>query len=159
MCEPITASIVAGALTVASTAANVFAQAKSAKEQAHAINNQLKVNTEESREQATDELFDQMRATRREQSRIRSAAGEAGLSTDSGNVEDMLMDSAVQGQLKNDRSIANLESREASLQANAESQMSKVQSPTVLGAGLQIASSAVSAWSGVRSAQLKVNNA
>lgn len=155
MCDPLTASaVIAGVATVAETASTVVAETKAANAQAKAINNQLKVTTEESRKQATDEIFDQMRATRREQARTRAAAGEAGLSTDSANIEDLLMDSAMQGQMSGARSIANMESRNDNYQAEATSQMSKVQKPTALGAGIQIGAAAASAWNGIQSAKI-----
>jgi len=97
------------------------AQAKSAKAQTKAIRQQQAVVAEENRRAASGELFDQMRATRREQARIRVASGEAGLSLQSGTIENLLMDSAMQGQLQGSRTMANLESRQAATTAEAAS--------------------------------------
>lgn len=140
--------------TVAQTTAGVVAQAKTAKAQAKAINNQLEVTAEENRKQASAELFDQMRASRREQARIRTGAGEAGLSLGSGSVENLLLDSAMQLEFKQDRTLANMESRHNANVAEAESMMSRIQKPTALGAGLQVGASAASAWSGVQNAKI-----
>lgn len=155
MCDPVTAAIAVGVTTVASTAANVVAQTKAANAQQKAINQQLAVTREETRQEATAQLFDQMRAARREQGRIRTAAGEAGLSLDSGSIEGLLLDSATQMELQGDRTLANMESRHNANVAEAESMMSHIQKPTALGAGLQIASAAASAWSGVQNAKIK----
>lgn len=155
MCDPVTAAIAVGVTAVAGTAANVVAQTKAANAQQRAINEQLAVTREETRQEATAQLFDQMRAARREQGRIRTAAGEAGLSLDSGSIEGLLLDSATQMELQGDRTLANMESRHNANVAEASSMMSQIQKPTALGAGLQIASSAASAWSGVQSAKIK----
>lgn len=155
MCDPVTASVALAVTAVASTGASLIAQSQTAKAQAKAINNQLEVTQEEARQEASGELFDQMRATRREQARIRAAAGEAGLSTTSGNIEALLSDSAMQGKLQRDRTIANLESRHRANHAEAESMMSHVQKPTALGAGIQLASAAASGWSGIQTAKIR----
>lgn len=157
MCDPVTAAIVVGVTAVASTTANVIAQSKAAKAQTKAINAQREVVREETRQKATGDLFDQMRASRREQAKIRVASGEAGLSLSSGSVEGLLLDSAMQSELASDRTIANMESRHRANEAEANSMLSRIQKPTALGAGLQIASSAASAWSGVQQAKIGAN--
>lgn len=155
MCDPISASIAVAVTAVASTTANVIAHSKAAKAQTRAINDQRSVVREETRQEATGELFDQMRAARREQASIRTAAGEAGLSLSSGgSIENLLLDSAMQSELKADRTIANMESRHRSGEAEANSMLSKIQKPTALGAGLQIASAAASGWSGISDAKI-----
>lgn len=153
MCAPVAA--VAAVIGVASTTASVIGQAKTAKAQAKAIRNQQAVVAEENRRAASAELFDQMRATRREQARVRAAAGEAGLGLNSGSVEALLMDSVMQGELQGDRTIANMESRTKASDAEAIAMMSSVQKPTALGAGLQIGSAAASGWAGIQEAKLK----
>ena len=131
-----------------------MAQAKSAKAQTKAIRQQQAVVAEENRRAASGELFDQMRATRREQARIRVASGEAGLSLQSGTIENLLMDSAMQGQLQGSRTMANLESRQAATTAEAASALSQIQKPTALSAGLQIGSSAAAGWSDIQTAKI-----
>lgn len=153
MCIPAAAAV--AAITVASATAGVVAQAKNAKAQTQAIISQQEVVAEENREQASAELFDQMRATRREQARIRVASGEAGLSLTSGSIEGLLMDSAMQGELQGSRTIANMESRHSANTAEAASMLSRIQKPTALGAGLQVATAAAQGWAGIQSAKLK----
>jgi hypothetical protein len=156
VCEPVAAAIAVAVTTVASTTANVIAQTKSAKAQTKAINEQRAVVREETRQEATGQLFDQRRATRREQASIRTAGGEAGLSLSSGgSIENLLLDSAMQMELANDRTIANMESRHRADEAQANSMLSRIQKPTALGAGLQIASAAASGWSGIENAKIR----
>lgn len=144
-------------MSTASAAASVSAQTKSANRQTDAINNQRTVVREETRQQATSEIFDRMRAGRREQGKIRAAAGQAGLSMSSGgSIENLLLDSAMQMELANTRTMANMESRHRANEAEADSMLSRIQKPTALGAGLQIASAAASGWSGVQNAKLQV---
>jgi hypothetical protein len=153
VCEPISA--ITAALTVATTAASVIGQAKAAKAQTMAINEQRVVVREEARQEATGQLFDQMRAARREQASIRTAGGEAGLSLSSGgSIESLLLDSAMQSEMAQDRTIANMESSHRANEAQADSMLSKIEKPTAFGAGLQIASAAASGWSSVQDAKL-----
>jgi len=153
MCEPISAAIAIA--SVVGATANVAAQAKSAKAQQKAIEHQQAIAREQTRATAGAELFDQMRATRREQARIRAAAGEAGLSLSSNSIEGLLMDSEQQGQMQGARTLANMESRHAAHTAEAVSMLSHIHKPTALGAGLQIGSAALQGWSGMKNAQLK----
>ncbi|KTT76671.1 virion core protein, T7 gp14 family [Sphingomonas endophytica] len=155
MCDPVTAAIIVGATAVAGTTASVVGQIQSANAQTKAINEQRAVVREETRQEATGELFDQMRVSRREQAQIRTAAGEAGLGLNSGSIEGLLLDSAMQGELQGSRTIANMESKHRSTEAEANSMLSRISKPTPLGAGLQIASSAASAWSGIKDAKIK----
>lgn len=155
MCDPVTASIVVGVTAVASSAASVVSQIKSANAQTTAINEQRAVVREETRQEATGELFDQMRAARREQAQIRSAAGEAGLGLNSGSIEGLLLDSAMQSELQGSRTIANMESKHRSAETEANSMLSRISKPTALWAGLQIGSAAVSGWSGVKEAKIR----
>lgn len=145
-------------MTTATAAANVVAQTKTANAQTKAINEQRTVVREENRQAASAELFDRMRAGRREQGKIRAAAGEAGLSLSSGgSIENILLDSAMQTEMATDRTIANMESRHRANEADANSMLSRIQKPTALGAGLQIASAATSSWSGVQGAKIRTN--
>lgn len=122
---------------------------QSAKSQMKAIATQQERMAEENRVATSTEMFDRDRQARREQARILTAAGEAGLSLNSGAVENMLLDSAMQQNLSNQRSLANMESRIAASDAEANSMRSKVASPTLLGAGLQIAGSVASNTKGL----------
>lgn len=146
---------IAAALAVASAAAGSVAQIKSANAQTKAINEQQKVVREENRQVASAELFDEMRATRREQAKIRTTAGEAGLSLSSGSIEGLLMDSAMQGEMSRDRVLANLESRNTAANAETASALSRIQKPTALGVGLNIANAAASGWANIDSANIQ----
>lgn len=119
---------------------------QTASARAKAVSAQQEVMAEENRQATSAEMFDRDRAARREQARIRTAAGEAGLDLGSGSVENLLLDSAMQDSLSNQRSLANMESRIAAGDAEANSMRSQIQSPTLLGAGLQIASSAANQY-------------
>lgn len=152
MCDPVTAAVVVGVTMVAGEAASIAAEIKGAKAQTKAIKEQAAVAREETRAEATAELFDNMRAARREAGRTRATAGEAGLDLGSGSVEALLMDSAMQSELKNDRTIANMESRHNSNVAEANSMLSRIQKPTALGAGLRIAATGAKAFAGVANA-------
>lgn len=155
MCDPVTAAIVVGVTTVASTGAQLIAASKTAKAQTKALRNQMEASKEETRLEASGELFDSMREARREQGRVRAQAGEAGLSLTSGSVEAMLLDSAMQSELRADRTLSNMEARHRANIAEAESAASRIQKPTALGAGLQLGAAAASAWSGVQNAKIK----
>ena len=158
MCDPVTAAIVIGVTTAATQVGGAIAQGKAARAQEKAINASLTRTREETRRAATGEMFEADRAARREQGRIKTAAGEAGLSLASGSIEGLLMDSAMQLELANDNTLANMESRHASAVADAESAMSSVQKPTVLGVGLQLAGTAASTMSGVGTAKIQMAN-
>lgn len=151
MCDPITATV----LAVATTAASVVSQVKTANAQEKALRNQMAAASEENRQVASAELFDQARAARIEQGRVMTAAGEAGLGINSGSIQSLLTDIAMQKTLQGDRTIANMESRHAQNIAEAESAMSAISKPTVLGAGLQIASAGVNAWNSASSLKLQ----
>lgn len=155
MCDPVTAAIVVGVTAVASTGYSIYAQAKSAKAQTKALREQESAAREETRRESSAEIFDSMRQARREQGQVRAQAGEAGLSLTSGSVEALLMDSAMQGELREQRTLANAESRNRSNQAEAASIASRISKPSVVGAGLQLGASAASAWSGVQGAKIK----
>jgi len=154
MCDPVTAAVTMAVVSTVGVGANAVAQAKTAKAQTKAIRAQQALVAEENRDVASAEIFDQMRGARREQGKIRAAAGEAGLSLTSGSIEGLLLDSAMQMELQGSRSIANMESRHAANTAEASSMLSQIQKPTVLGAGLQMASAAASGWSSVQSAKI-----
>jgi hypothetical protein len=115
--------------------------------------------SEENRRVASAELFDQARAARVEQGRVMAAAGEAGLSLSGGSLQGLLTDIAMQRTLQGDRTIANMESRHAQNVAEGESMLSQTTRPTALGAGLQIASAGVSAYSNASGLKLQKKQA
>lgn len=134
MCLPAVAAV---ALVAAGTAAvGVIQQNAMASATNRALEQQNALRKEEIDDATTADINDRLREMRREQSRIMVAAGEAGLSLQSGGVESLLMDSAMQAELANDRSLANRESRKAASDASTQSQMQSKYTP--LGAGLKI---------------------
>nr|WP_283404949.1 hypothetical protein [Novosphingobium panipatense] len=149
----------AGVAAVASASASVMAQAKTAKAQTTALREQQSAARDETRREASAEIFDSMRQERREQGVVRAQAGEAGLSLTSGSVEAMLLDSAMQSELREQRILANAESRHRANEAEAASMASRIAKPTVLTAGLQIGSAAASGWSGIQNAKIKADAA
>lgn len=159
MCDPVSLSIGLAVVGTAQAVGGQIAAAKTAKAQQKAINAEHARVAEENRDAASSEMFDQMRAARREQAKIRTAAGEAGLALNSGSIEGLLFDSAMQMELQGSRTLANLESRQAANDAGAESLMSQVQKPTLIGAGLQVAGAAASGFSGIQNSKLAIKRA
>lgn len=140
MCDPITLAIGAA---VATTAVSVVGQIQSANAANKAIEAQHAIKQKQIDQAATAEIDDRLRQARREQGRILVAAGESGLNIESGAVEALLSDAAMQATLANERSLANRESRKEATTAEANSLM--VSKPTALGAGLQIGLSGLNA--------------
>lgn len=145
MCLPVLPLIAIGA-AVAGTALSVVGQIQSANAQAKAINHQLAAKQHEIDLASTQELNDRLRQARREQGRILVAAGESGLSLESGSVNALLEDAQMQATLSNQTTLANRESRKAAATAEAEAAMPT--KPTLLGAGLQIGLAGLNAASG-----------
>lgn len=135
MCLPLVPLIAIGA-AVATTAVSVVGQIQSANAANKAIKAQLAAKDHEIDLAASHEINDRLRQARREQGRILVAAGESGLSLESGSVNALLEDAQMQATLSNETSLANRESRRQA--ARAEANAALVAKPTVLGAGLQI---------------------
>lgn len=85
-------------LAVVSTATQVIGEIQSAKTQTRAIDQQLATQQQQIASQQVAELNDRQRQARREQARIKVAAGQAGLNI-SGSVTDLLNDSVMQNAL------------------------------------------------------------
>lgn len=132
-------------VAVASTAASIYSQAKTAKWQEQAARDQLALIEEQSQDTQAAEINDRLRAMRKEQARTRVAAGEAGLQL-GGSIEMLLKDSVMQAGLSVERSNTNAERDRQSARAEANSMLSRIDRPTALGAGLQLASAGASAW-------------
>lgn len=125
-------------LAVVSTAASTISEIKAAKNQKRAIDAQLAEQTAQIESQESAELNDRQRQVRREQARIRVAAGQQGLNT-TGSVLSLLSDSAMQGALANERISLNADNQHKAATAEANSMYSRISQPTILGAGLRIA--------------------
>ena len=150
MCDPVTAAIV---LTVATTATTAFTTIKNAKTQEA----QLKLNSEIQEGQIDDAASqtanEESRRARREQARLRVAAGGSGLSLTSKSVAAQLLDSIKQS--KNNQTVnqRNRNTRQTTRQAETSSLLNSVSRPSLLQAGLQIGSAGFSA--GVASGAIK----
>ena len=142
MCLPLALAIPV-ALAAAGTAAGVIGQIQTANAENAAIKASYNTQAKQIDNQATQAIDDRLRQARRDMGRIMVAAGESGLSLDSGSVKALESDAAMQASLDNETSIANRESRKEAARADANSKM--VTKPTLLGAGLQIGLSAASA--------------
>lgn len=159
MCEPVTALTMATiGLTVASTAASIVSETRAAKAQERAIYDQLAVAETEINDKASAEVNDRLREARREQGRIRVAAGEAGLRL-SGSVGLLLQDSLMQAGLANERTLGNREREIDAAYAEANSMLSRNERPTLLGAGLRLASAGLQGYSMGQSLQINRTNA
>ena len=143
MCNPLIAAV---ALAAVSTGVGIVAQNQAASASNKALTAQNELRKQQVDQAATAEINDRLREKRREQGRIMVAAGEVGLSLNSGGVESLLMDSTMQSELANQRSLANRESRKAA--SDAETNSKYQAKTTALGAGLQIGLSSASAYYG-----------
>lgn len=153
MCIP---AVAAAALIAAGTqAVSIIATNQAVKANNKAVQASNALRKEQIDKAATSEINQRLREARREQSRIMVAAGEAGLSLQSGGVESLLLDSIMQAELANDTSLANRESRKLASDAQArENLQSKT---TLLGAGLRIGLAAAGAAQGERNRQAKAD--
>lgn len=143
MCDPVTAAIT---LAVASTGANIVSQVRAAKAQNKAITETLARTETDIKDQATAQVNERLRESRREAAKIKVAAGEAGLQL-TGSVQSLLNDSAMQATLANERTVGNARRQAEAARAEANSAYSKVEAPTALGAGLQLATAAMQGYS------------
>lgn len=143
MCDPVSIAI---GLAVVTTATSVVGEIQSANAANASIKAQFKQQAKQIDQQASQEVSDRLREARRDMGRIAVAAGESGLSLDSGAVKALQSDAAMQASLANETSLANRESRKEAARLDANSKM--VSKPTALGAGIQIALSGANAAQG-----------
>lgn len=144
MCLPAAAM---AALAVASTAASVIGETQAAQAQNKAIRQQLQLGEQQVATQVQAEENNRARQARVEQGRMMVAAGEAGLQLSSGSVENMLLDSQMQQLQANDAIKTNGEHQDQNLVSEANRYYSQVQQPSVIGAGLRLVSSGITAYS------------
>ena len=145
-------------IAVVGAATETIGQMQSAKAQQKAIDAQLATQQQEIRVAEVAELNERQRVARKEQARIKVAAGEAGLNI-GGSVAALPKDSLFQNQLANERIRLNAESQQNAAVAEANSMHSRNQSPTILGAGLRIASAGAQGYFGGKSLQIQQTNA
>lgn len=166
MCEPATIAMIA--ITAASTAVTYSQQQNSAKAQVQAIQNdyanqqvQLQEQQFQTNAQSQQAMSERARQAQAERSRLRVAAGEAGLA--GGVYDSLLRDSYVQegsdlSILESNRSARMQQSKVdgQSLQSHAKSNLNQVKRPSAVAAGLQIAGSAASSYAGYQDQQARI---
>lgn len=151
MCDPVSIMV---SLAVASTAASIVGETKAAKQQTSAIHEQLAEVKTQVDQKAGAEINERQRAARREQGRMKVAAGEAGLQL-GGSIDLLLKDSAMQAGLSEERTLDNRNNDIIAANREATSALSKVESPTILGAGLRIATAGAQGYD--RGNTMKIN--
>lgn len=142
MCLPAAIAIPV-AIAAAGTAISVVGQIQSANAANAQIKAQEKLQEKQIDQQTSQEITDRLRQARRDMGRIMVAAGESGLSLESGSVKALENDAAMQASLADETSLANRESRKEAARTAANAEM--VSKPTLLGAGIQIALSGAGA--------------
>lgn len=116
-------------VSIVSAVTGAVSANESADAQADAVRAQLNIQQEEKRASATAEINDRLRDMRREQARIKVAAGEAGLQL-GGSIDLLLKDSLMQQELFEDRVQQNLRYGQRSTQAEADSMLSRIDTVT-----------------------------
>jgi len=134
---------------------SVVGQSEAASAQQSAINNQLDQNYKQIALQQQSQENDRLRASRQEDSCIRVAAGEAGLSLGSQSIEMMLLNNQMQTGLASERIGLNTDIQRQNAEAEANHSLSQVAAPTALGAGLQLGLSAANGFIQGQSLQVK----
>lgn len=155
MCDPVTLTTALVVSSVASTAASLVGQQQSAEAQRAAIEQQLQLNYDNTAKQQQAQENDQLRASRREESRIKVAAGEAGLSLGSQSIEMMLLDNQMQTGLNTERIGLNTDIQRQNLESDANHMMSQTATASPLGAGLQLGLSGLNGFVMGKSLQAK----
>ena len=155
ICDPVTIAI---SLAVATTAAGIVSEVRAAKSQTKAITTQLATTNKQIDQKATAELNDRQRAARREQARVKVAAGEAGLQL-GGSIDLLLKDSLMQAGLAAERTNQNADNERLNATAEANSMLSRVESPTILGAGLRLATAGMQGYASGSNLQINRTNA
>lgn len=143
MCNP----LIFAAISAATTAVSTATQISSANRQIEAITEMRHRQNEQIGLQEGAELSDSLRQARRDQSRIAVAASQAGLNL-SGSIDTLLSDAGLQGQLRNERTSLNADISRQQADDSAKANLSRVSKPSLLGAGLQIASAGATSYAG-----------
>jgi hypothetical protein len=141
-------------VAVVSTAATVATEVQSAQAQNKAIGQGLNTQNAQVKGQEVSAVTDRAREARKEQGRMAVAAGESGLQLSSGSVESQLLDSAMQQKLANESIHTNADYQRQAATAQANSQYSQVQSPSIIGAGLRLVGAGVSGYAQGHTADL-----
>ena len=145
MCDPVSLAT----LAFVTTAASVATQIKSANSQIKAINKMEENQREQIGLQQGAEETDSLRQARRDQGRIAVAASQGGLNL-SGSIDTLINDAGMQGFLRNENTGLNADIQRQQAIDSANANLSRVNKPTALSAGLQIASSTAGAYAGAK---------
>ena len=142
MCDPVSMAAVA----VVSTATSLVGQQESAAAQQSAINQQLTTNYQQIGKQEQAQTNDRLRSARQEDSRIKVAAGEAGLSLGSQSIETLLLNNQMQTGLSTERTQLNADTQRQNAEAEANHSLAQTSTSSALGAGLQLGLSAANGY-------------
>lgn len=156
MCDLFTA--IGTGLAIATSAVGVISSVQAANAQNAQITQTYDDQRLQIRHQESAELNDQLRQSRQEQARIKVAAGESGLQL-GGSVQALLGDSLMQTQLAGERIDENAYDQQLTAADQANSAYSRITKPTLLGAGLQIASSGIGAYASASTRALSIKRA
>lgn len=142
MCAP----IVAAGLAIAATATSVVGQIQQSKAMAKAINAQSAIQAEQIRDQASAQMFDNTVETFERIGQQRVAGAQRGLNDASRTLA--LANDAIMFDYSfdNARIEANADAAQQERLSQTDSQLASASRPTLLGAGLQIATSGLSAY-------------
>lgn len=156
MCDPTmglaTASLVVG---MASSVGGFFQQGQQAKANRKALQSDyaqqmdtLQTQYKQTNQQATDEMSQRAREAMIERARLRVAGGESGLfggSNDRIVNESSFNEGTDMASIESNRqnSLRQIEQEGRGIRAGSVSQMSRIQRPSLIGTGLQIAGQAV----------------
>lgn len=142
MCDPISIGV---GLAVASSAASVVGQIQQSKAMAKAVNAQSEQQADEIRDRASAEMFDRSVQTFDRIGMQRVAGASRGLNDASRSLA--LANDAIlfDYNFDNARTMLNTENAQKARLADTRSQLARATRPTLLGAGLQIATAGVKA--------------
>lgn len=142
MCPP----VIAAGLAIATATASVVGQIKQSKAMAKAINAQSEQRADEIRDQASAEMFDRSVDTFERIGMQRVAGASRGLNDASRTMQ--LANDAIlfDYDFDNTRTAQNAANAQKARLVDTRSQLARASRPTLLGAGLQIASSGLSAF-------------
>jgi hypothetical protein len=140
MCDPISIG-----LAVVSTTLSVAGQIKQSKAMARAINAQSEQQADEIRDRASAEMFDRSVETFERIGMQRVAGASRGLNDASRSLQ-MANDAILfDYDFDNARTMLNAENAQKARLSETRSQLARASRPTLLGAGLQIATAGVKA--------------
>ena len=140
---------------VASTAVSLVGTMQSAEAQQDAIRSQQESAATQVAKQEQAQTNDRLRAARQEDSRIRVAAGEAGLSLGSQSIETMLMNNQMQTGLGSERIGLNADMQQENVSAEANAALARTATPSALSAGLQLGLSGFQGYKAGQNLQLQ----